>query len=246
MRVADPFWEAKRPATSYMYQARINTQGQIDASHRMQEWLEQLPDPEHRQSRPSQELRVQNNRPRSLSAPAAAPRPTTRPTTDPTPGVAKQSPIRRFHHPNPLAQHPVLVEKPQPLPFKVPQRKSSLQHGLRASQPIPQPTSTQQQGDLVQGIQSIQLGEPVQFNGGTQLENQPNKDTTTMTTQLRDDIEMADGQQPTSGARPVSASKRHTVQFGEIMEELKAYLPVVNMQTRDRPEVSNSMITHGE
>ncbi|ROV93013.1 hypothetical protein VPNG_09425 [Cytospora leucostoma] len=174
MRAADPFWEAKRPATSCMYQA------------------------------------------------------------------PKQSPIRRFHHPNPLAQHPVKVEKPEPLPFKVPQRKSSLQHGLRASQPIPQPTTTttatQQQGDLVQGIQSIQLGEPVQFSGATQNENQPDKDTITVATQLGNDIEMTDHQRPRSGSRPVSASKRHTVQFGEIMEELKAYLPVVNMQSHDGPE----------
>ncbi|KAK7735237.1 hypothetical protein SLS53_007627 [Cytospora paraplurivora] len=103
-----------------------------------------------------------------------------------------------------------------------------------------------QQGDLVQGIQSIQLGEPVPVSGGTQNENQPNKDTITITTQLGNDIEMADHQRPRSGSRPVSASKRHTVQFGEIMEELKAYLPVVNMQTHDRPEVSNVMTTHSQ
>lgn len=241
MRAASPCWEDKRPATSCMYQARINTRGNISTTSRMQEWLQQLPRPDlgpepgpgpepQPQTIPRQ---VKTTRPRSVSAP------TPPPTASPTPGVASKSPTKRFHHPNPLSQHPVQLEELPPPPFKIPQRKSSLQHGLRISQLTTPPTSTTcQQSDLVQGIQRIQLDHPVESRGTRQPKVSLYKDITNNNTQLHKDMEMADPQQLTTGSRSVSASKRHTVQFGEMLEDLKEHLPVEDVKKRDRSEVS--------
>lgn len=242
MRTADPFWEANRPVTSCMYQARVNTQGQINTTHRMQRWLHELPEPE-REPEPQPPKRVaQNIRPRPLSAltpqPDRTPRldRTPRPPASPTPGVANKSPIRRLHHPNPLAQHPVQVQELPP-PFKIPRRKSSIQHTLRLAQLNPPPhTSAHQQSDLVQGIQQIQLGEPVEFRGTRRIEESFDKGTDT--TQLCNDLEMADLQQNTADSRSASASKRHTVQFGEMLEGLKEHLPMDEIKKHNRSEVS--------
>ncbi|KUI73560.1 Rho-related GTP-binding protein RhoE [Cytospora mali] len=223
LRTADPFWEANRPATSCMYQGRVNTQGDINITQRMQQWLQELPEPEPQGSL----RRLQNNRPRSLSAP------TPRPTTCPTPGVANQSPIQGLNHPNPLAQHPVHLEELLP-PFKIPQRKSSLQHNLRSSQLSPPRTSPHQQGDLIQGIQHIQLDEPAEFTGTRQL--QSSADRNTNTTQLHNNLGMADHWNLMDGLRSASASKRHTVQFGEMMEGLKEHLPVDETKKHGRSD----------
>lgn len=234
MRTADPFWDANRPATSCMYQARVNTQGQINTTHRMQQWLHELPEPEPGTQKP--ESVVQNTRPGSLSAPTPQPAATPRPAASPTPGVANKSPIRRSHHPNPLAQHPIQLELEElPPPFKIPQRKSSLQHSLRASQLSPPPyTSGHQQSDLVQGIQQIQIGDQVPFRGTRKLEDSVDKGTDT--TQLCNDLEMADLQQTSSDRRSVSSAKRHTIQFGEILDGLKGHVPVDNAKKHDRSE----------
>lgn len=242
MRAADPFWEAKRPVASCMYQARVNTQGQINTTCRMEQWLHELPDPEPRPEPQPPKTGVQNIRPRSMSALAPPPGHTPRPAASPTPGVADQSPIKRFHHPNPLSQHPVQLEELPP-PFKVPQRKSSLRHTLRVSQLSPPPyTLAHQQSELVKGVQQIQLGEPVEFRGTRELADLFDKGTDI--NQICNDLDMADLQQDTAGSRSASVSKRHTVQFGEMLQGLKGHLPMDEIKKHDRSEVSNLLCVY--
>lgn len=250
MRAADPLWQTtNRPLTSCMYQARVNTQGQINTTHRMQQWLRELPEPAPDPGPKPPTGGTHDTRSRSPSAPT--PRPghtprldhTPRPDAFFTPGVADPSPITRLQHPNPLSQHPVQLEElrpppaatptPSPLPpLRIPQRKSSLLHTLRLP-PLNTPDH-HQQSDLVRGVQQIHLGDPVEFKGTRRFEELfDHKENETA--QLFGDIEMADIQQTVSDSRSASASKRHTVQFGQMLDGIKGNLP-----KHDRAEVSDS------
>jgi hypothetical protein len=57
---------------------------------------------------------------------------------------------------------------------------------------------------------------------------------------------MADLQQTSSGRRSVSSAKRHTIQFGAILDSLEGHLPVEDAKKHGRSEVSGSVMTYGE
>lgn len=67
------------------------------------------------------------------------------------------------NHPDPLRQHPIVLED-LPIQLRIPERKSSLRNSARGSQPsqVPAPlTPRAAPEDLVQGIESIHIGSPI-------------------------------------------------------------------------------------
>jgi hypothetical protein len=112
-RAANPLWEPDRPSTSSLYKARVNTQGRIFCTRRMQRWLHSLPDqnglrpePLSPGRQPSLAEPHENIRPRAQSAPASGPAA----ATGAEPGNHVSASSLRFGHPNPLSQHPIQLE----------------------------------------------------------------------------------------------------------------------------------------
>lgn len=218
MRAADPFWEPDRLATSCMYTfARSSHAGQVICSDRMAQWLDQQR--EQSQSRRSghspQVLHHQRRqRPGVSSSPGHHLHRHAHLTTDGSTGaqilglpfttasggptaVSGQLPDAvtsvSLQHPNPLRQHPV---RPQDVPVKlrIPKRKSSLQHNrIRGSFLDPEQSTIKTDEELARGLQSIQLGDTVEFLG-SERDGRPSESSTG--TQIRYDITMVDAPAP--------------------------------------------------
>lgn len=237
MRIADPFWEPERLATSCMYTFTNDNAGQVSCSERMEQWLAQLPDPEARQGRGCARIlhrhrrrrqTRERQRPHALSSlglgqagrnnngPQTTNSNTNMHMHGPSPAAASPTPVvaaampslttqPSLGHPNPLRQHAVRLEE-IPVTFRIPKRKSSLHHTLRSSSARDNNHQNQQQSDtntivgdasyeqqLIQGVGSIQLGQPVEFRGSAARDGDDEQsDASTPQTQIRYDIEMTD------------------------------------------------------
>lgn len=89
----------------------------------------------------------------------------TAPAVGPTTNLPGGSAIPGLHHPNPLGQHPIVLQE-LPIQLKIPKRKSSLHNNFQSSHPNyqpPAPSTTPAADDLIRGIDSIQLDNPIQF-----------------------------------------------------------------------------------
>lgn len=210
MRTANPFWEPERQATSCMYTSTRNDQaGRLTCSQRMSQWLDQLPEPDsaRRQAplvphRPRQQR--QNNGQLATNNNTRRAHPLNISIIEP-PQLPDNVTSSSLQHPNPLRQHPVRgPQEEDPTPLRIPKRKSSLQHDqFRDPFLDPEQSTVPSDEELVQGIQAINLGHPVEFLGSERCWEPPVAVTeSSVDTQVHYDIVMSDAPSPATPAHP--------------------------------------------
>lgn len=121
----------------------------------------------------------------SMAGPSSA---EPEPEPEPEPAVPDVSTLASLHHPNPLSQHPVRLHD-VPIELRIPKRKSSLRHSFRDGSLDADQSAINPDEELVQAIQSIDLGEPVEFLGN-ERHGQP--DESSAGTRIHHDITMVD------------------------------------------------------
>lgn len=255
-RAEDRFWEPSRPTTSIMYRAHVTAQGQIFCTERLYQWLESVPgQPEvclTPRPDPPSVPRSDSIRPRAVSAPVQTP------PGLPAPGLGTDPSLSSFflQHPNPLAQHPVRLERCdlqlqevhseleeaslqlgaisqlgstsqleevhsqlegahfQP---KIPQRRSSLYFTSHPASQVQQAPT--QFGDIFRGLDQTQIGQIEASE--VQQARSPGE-----TQEIGSVAASQANRESKMENLTLSSKKRHTVQFGSMLDELREHLPI--------------------
>lgn len=259
-RTIDPFYQPGLPTTSSLYKSRVISSGRIFCTRRMQQWLQDLPEPPEirpePRPEPSSETPLSSNRPRAQSTSVSGLSGAS------APGLGNDLiiPSPTLQHPNPLGQHPVQHEVHPELQVpsqleevhpqievhpqleaayfqpQIPQRRSSLYFSTQpASHALQSQHPLHHLDYLFQGLEQLQVDET---EASEDKHSQISRETSEQGS-IGDQTKRV----PKMQGLTRSANKRDTVHFGSMLDDLKEHLPIGGYQEDDHVQVSSQYYT---